>query len=407
MNTFKSLYNTELSKAIGEGKWLTPAYYENPIQLGTLWDIMVSQSSKINEFYSIISRIAQKALISDDRDILKLLFSEAPAGMDIEFHKKLPSSCWNAPIIYRTDQALSGLIYEIQAPGSGWGDLYLYAKCLKELGFKIPDRYFDFPNAYINNIVKATGKNNPKVFHMTDAASVPYSIKYLQAITSSGIHYWGLSPDVKMDEIDCLLAHSATSIVTSNYFKTYIERAKENHIVFGISPNLVFDEKVIYLLPFYRKTRDLFSDDIRQLFPFTTIIEDGGFIDIDDRFVSIEEFVKRPSREKLYYLKYGGPDTNRNWGSRSVYRLDKTDSRKLLSKANELSQKGEIWLLQKDVSKLKSFKLTDDLESILKEKMTIKISGFYGMSEMFGVKVMARHFFKVHGQKDTFVGLGI
>lgn len=41
------------------------------------------------------------------------------------------------------------------------------------------------------------------------------------------------------------------------------------------------------------------------------------------------------------------------------------------------------------------------------QKMYLKLSSFYGKGELIGIKVMGRKHFKVHGQKDTYVGLGI
>lgn len=407
MESFKSIIEEELLRTIGIGAWSLPRYFAKPIFLEkTLLDL-VAKRRVIEDFFDGVITIAQKALKNSDEEIIRILFSEAPAGLDVEYHKNLPPSCWNKPIIYRTDQSISGKIYEVQAPGSGWGDLYLYAIVLKRLGFEVPKMYLDFPLLYAENIINATKKSHPCVFHMLDAASVPYSMRYLQYITSKYMSYWGLSNNVKMNNIDCLISHSVTSSVTSNYFKTYMHMALEGKLVFSTPPNLIFDEKAIYVLPFYKKTKDFFSEEIRSIFPYTAIIENGGFFDENGEFVLIDDFVNRKPHERKYYLKYGGPDTDRNWGSRSVFRLTENDCKKLLSQADILTRKGEVWLIQKDVSKNILDVYSQDIENILHDKNHIKLSGYYGTDRLFGVKIMARHHFKVHGQSDTLVGLGV
>ena len=97
-----------------------------------------------------------------------------------------------------------------------------------------------------------------------------------------------------------------------------------------------------------------------------------------------------------------------NWGSRTVFRLNGNDCERLLMKANALAQKGEIWLIQEDVSQnISDIFYPQDIANILREGNHLKISGYYGIHKLFGIKVMARHHFKVHGQVDTLVGLGI
>lgn len=130
MIDFKSIVEKELSEAIGIGDWRFPKYFDKPINLGIGISNLISEREIIESFFNKVAELTQVALFNQDNEIIQILFSEAPAGLDVEYHKNLPACCWNAPIIYRTDQSLSGKVYEIQAPGSGWGDLYLYAICL-------------------------------------------------------------------------------------------------------------------------------------------------------------------------------------------------------------------------------------------------------------------------------------
>ncbi len=101
---------------------------------------------------------------------------------------------------------------------------------------------------------------------------------------------------------------------------------------------------------------------------------------------------------------------SRNWGSRSVYRLDsmsKDACQRLLFEINKLVQKGEIWLIQEEVSQPSGEFVSEDIQKIIDDKMHVEISVFYGNNCVIGVKIMARQHFKVHGNAGTWVGLGI
>lgn len=401
--------NRNLKETIGTNDLLLPLFLDKPINIGDAKCVELGRGDALKEFLTIVSKIAREAIFEQNTDITDILFSEAPLGLSIDYHKNLPECCWRIPILFRTDESVSGKVYEIQSPGSGWGDLHLYATSYRELGIDVPEEILSFPDKYAQNLILATGKECPKVFHMTDASSVPYSIRYLLGVTNK-LKYWGYSADVNMRNIDCLISHSVISIPSSNYFSDYLRMAADGDMVFAVPPNLIFDEKAIYLLPFYRKTRHYFSDRIRELFPFTTVLENGGFYDENGKFVRADEFSKLSPNERGYYLKYGGPDTNRNWGSRSVFRLSGNDCNEKLESALEKVKEGEVWLLQKDESKIHdSNKISDDLKDLMfKKKLHVKLSCFYGQDdEPMGIKIMARRHFKVHGQTDTFVGLGV
>ena len=401
----KSMIDKELAIKLGEGTFKTPLILDKPVCLGTdICEKMKSQGEVISDFMSTVSHVARMALKSENKTLKKLIFSELCEDTEREYYEKLPDECWMMPDFFRTDQSVAGKIYEIQCPGSGWGDLYLLAQCYKNKGYFVDSLYFDFPQNYARIISEITGKEKPKVFHMLDAASVPHSMRYLMAITADYISYWGIDEKVAMDNVDYVIAHSVKSLMASNFFRSYLKRCAAGELHFGISPNIIFDEKAIYALPFHRLTFDYFTDEIRNLFPFTTVIENDGFFDENGVYHPIQDLMRS---EKIYYLKYGGPDTDRNWGSRAVFRLKGNNIENYLNMACDKTRKGEVWLLQEDVSKKYPVGLSLDLEKLIAKKNHIKLSAYYARNLVLGTKVMARHHFKVHGQNDTYVSIGI
>jgi hypothetical protein len=406
MKNFSDHLKEELVSKIGDGEFQFPLFFEKPISISSeLRKKFLNQKVLIDDFFRISTSIARQSLNSPDSRIKKILFSEPIGGMDVKFHRDLPDCCWNNPIMYRTDQSISGKIYEVQCPGSGWGDFPLFANAFKCTGIEVPPSILFFAKKYAKSISVATQKEIPKVFHMLDASSSPSGMKYLFTQTRPSVKYWGLDKGFSMSDVDYLTAHSSASLITSNFYKSYLSKAIKGDIVFGIPPNLVIDQKAIYLLPFHRDTAEFFSNDIRNLFPFTTLIENNGFLNSYGQFITIEEFSKMHKKDRGYYLKYGGPDLNRNWGSRAVYRLSGNDCKKLLLEASIRSRNGEVWLIQEDVSQNELINTSIDLREIKNNKFHVKLSAFHSNIGMLGIKIMARKHFKVHGQHDTYVGI--
>lgn len=409
----------ELANSIGGGNYQLPLYFDHPIRIGDDMHCLIEkQRILINSFYATVADIARNALSDDNTPLLNILFSDFVAGMDLNYHRNLPECCWRKPVFFRTDQSVSGKIYELQSPGSGWGDIPLLSKALSKLECDLPKKLLSYGDEYAKNIISVTGKEQPKVCHMLDAASAPLGMRYLFAQTRPKLLYWGIDRDVSMDDVHYVAAHSAASLTTSNYFNYYLRLAESGQLVFGISPNLMFDQKAIYLLPFFRLTKDQFIDEIRNIFPFTTYLEINnagqyGFHDSNGEFVNVDEFCKRKKSLRRYFLKYGGTDLSRNWGGRGIFRLDtgaKNDCIEKLGQVRTLVEKGEIWLIQDDSSRFEASEASPDINQIVsthKKSPHIKISAFYGSECAIGVKVMARVHYKVHGQKDTYVGIGV
>lgn len=406
------LLNKELISMIGVGNNRHPMFCAAPIVLGDkIFNGLISQQTLINQFYNIVGQVGKLAIKGELDDIVKrILFSEVVAGMDIAYHSKLDDFAWEPPLFYRTDQSVDGKIFEIQAPGSGWGDLPLMKTILNELGVFDTTSVLDFEQNYVSAFRKLTGKKYPHVGYFLDAASNPTSMRYLLALTHNEIGYWGMDANVQMDDLDCVVAHSASSLTTLNHYRKYYEKATLKKLRFILPPNLLFDQKSIYLLPFLEETKHFFSEEIRQMFPYTTYIYEEKFCLDNGEYISVDDFIALPPSKRRYYLKYGGPNTNKNWGSKSIYRLNRNDCKSLLKRACELSTKGEIWLIQKDITTFSdktSLDYSDEINKIINDGNHIKLSAFYTPYNYLGCKVMYRKHFKVHGQRDTYTGLGI
>ena len=182
----------ELKNKIGVGKFNLPIFIDKPIYLGeNTKSILKKQKVLIRKFLSIVSNIAKNSLKDNSKnEIRKILFSESVLGMDTAYYKSLDDFCWNIPVMFRTDQSIDGKIFEIQSPGSGWGDIPLIYTSLSEKYPEFIEKTRKYVEEYTNFIKKITSSDNPRVAHFEDASSNPTSIKYLKAITSNDIKYW-------------------------------------------------------------------------------------------------------------------------------------------------------------------------------------------------------------------------
>lgn len=365
---------------------------------------LTSQADAIQEFFSKSATIARQALEDDDRKIVDLLFAELPSSVGIEYHKALIPELWHAPSFFRTDQSMSGLIYELQCPGSGWGDFSLLSQAYARLGLKATQAQ-GFNDRFVAQLRTLTGKARPSVLHLIDNASVPWGMRYFIESTRPSIAYWGYDSDVDPLELDLVRTHSFFGLAAENLFRIRLQLAKEGKTKFDLPPNVLFDQKAPLVLPFLADTRAQFSDRVRALFPYTAVLEKDGFVDENGDFVFWDDFVSWPPSRRNYFLKYAGPDVSRNWGSRAVYRLKETHASKRIHEAIADAKVGKPWVIQAGESKKQQVTLLDSSGSVVRESRVEKVSAFYGPGGLIGAKVMYRNHFKVHGQDDTALGL--
>lgn len=359
-----------------------------------------AQHDPIRAFFQNSIEVATAHLHDIGSPIARLLFSELPSHVGVDFHRALPQELWTQPQFFRTDQSVSGKIYEFQAPGSGWGDFELIGRAFQRLGIPAPES-LAFNGRFVSQVRQLTDKDRPAVLHLLDNASAPWAMRFFLQTTSNEIAYWGYDTSVGNMDIDLIRSHSFYGLAAENLFTLRLARAAAGRSKFDIPPHVLFDQKAAMALPFLRETRAAFDDSARAMLPYTSIAERDGFIDESGDFVEWEDFIGRPERQRRYFLKYGGPDVSRNWGSRAVYKLT-SGARKTLDEVRAEVERGIIWLVQTAHSESSEVEFLDPRTgSAARENRVEKLSAFYGPYGYLGAKVMHRNHFKVHGQADT------
>jgi hypothetical protein len=154
-------------------------------------------------------------------------------------------------------------------------------------------------------------------------------------------------------------------------------------------------------LPFWPTTRQFYRDAVRQLFPYTCLVTPEGMVLEDGELLSIAQFCDLPRRDRQFFLKYGGPDLNRNWGAMAVYNLAKLSRRACLQLLQRVTAAPEYWIMQRgctDTCEIEYVTRELDIET---RQVHSKYSCFYGPTGLLAVLAMYETFYKVHGSTET------
>jgi hypothetical protein len=360
-------------------------------------------------FFEVTLKIFHAVIAGQFSPMLcRFLFNNVPECFGLEFHKRLPAQAWTIPTFFRTDESKNGKIFEIQCPGSGWGDLQLLSSTYTLTNSSVALNRYCPSQAVSREIINLVKKDSPSVLHLLDNSSNPISMRFLIATTQPPLRYWGYESSVRNDECDFIRSHSFFGLVNENLFNNRLASAGEGKVIFDLPPVLVFDQKAPLCLPFLEETREFFTDTIRDVLTYSYPVQENGFRDVDGTWVGVQEFVSRPASRRKYFLKYAGCDVSTNWGSRAVFRLNDSKAGELIKRAVQDARRDRFWLIQPEISEKETVRFFERSGGDEREKkMTIKYSCFYGPTELIGLRTMHRNHYKVHGQKDTVVGVAI
>ncbi len=367
------------------------------------WDLYKKRLQLIREFQTTCVDLFRKALDrGKDSFLVHWLLNETPVNLGYNYHKNLEDRHYELPRFFRTDEAGMGKIVEIQCPGSIWGELQLSFEFCEKSGYEVTGLS---PVSHFVEQLKQLVTKDPIVYHMLDHSSAPGGMRYFIEKTRPTVKYWGIDCNIKRSECNFIRSHCIFGLCADIDFKSGMAKAGKG-ITFDLPPHVLFDQKATLALPFWSLTRDHFSDEIRDLFAFTTPLLPGGIELPDGSGMTIEDFSRLPYSKRSYYLKYAGSDASRNWGSKAVFRLSNlkgTECLSLLKQCLSGYESGEIWILQAEV--IHNDRITYLLRNGISETKILraKFSGFYGPFDFIGGMVMHRNFFKVHGQADTVI----
>jgi hypothetical protein len=401
VNTYEwadNLINSSPRYATGFTQLLATKPYRVSAEVRGLYE---ARLPLIRSFQKTSLDIFRAALRDEMRPaVLHWLLNETPDCVGLSYHRRLEDRHFTLPVFFRTDEVTPGRIIEVQCPGSAWGELQVAFEHAAQTGCvgggeSPADRFV----AQLTHFLQVP----PVVDHLLDNSSAPAGMRYFIEKTRPRVIYWGLDRGVRGDDCNFIRTHAFLSICSDKDFLPRLARVGRG-VTYDLPPHILFDNKALMVLPFWSLTRESFSDEIRNLFPFTTPLCPSGIELQDGTRVTVEEFSRFPQSRRSYFLKYAGSSLALNWGSRAVYRLSNLGGGaclEFLRKCLSGYERGEIWLLQAEEAQEDEIEYLTRDGAVRKERLRAKFSGYYGPDGCLGVLVMHRRHFKVHGQEET------
>ena len=369
--------------------------------------------------YAVIRRAQRQALDlfiaslegEADPEIAQTVVSDVGTDHGLAYHAALTERQHRPPVFFRTDEMPGSKITEIQCPGSGWG----LAEQLRDL-YEAHPSTFGSPAHFSTSLASRVAETlrsylgrDPVVHHLVDNASRPHGVTYfIHRLRDQGIPHLYYDGGVGPADCNFIRAHDFISLPTHNFFVERMARCDIGEVYFDLPPSCLFDGKILMALPFWSKTRDAFDDEVRDLFPHTSIIEAGGVVLADGERVTLEAFCAIPQRKREYYIKYAGTDVSINWGSKGVYlasTLSGPKCRALVEGVLADREHGRYWILQEAVRHPEPVVAFGRDGELLETDAYSKLSGFYGPDGLLAIWVMSLRSHKVHGSEDTILSL--
>lgn len=408
MNAYYEFLDRQLNDALGTDLEFNLLLGVKPYQLvPNVLQGFFDRYALIKQFQEITLSLFNASLNGDaDPEIASLILNELPENQGWNYHKEL--NLKDTPLFFRTDEVVPGKICEIQCPASLWGICEQLYHFYNHFGFENTSFNKSVSENFADMLTRYLG-TPPLIHHLTDHSSIPHDVRFfIQQTRKHGLKYFTYDKGVTPYNCNFIRAHIFVGLWTENYASERLARYKAGNLKYDLPPAILFDEKMLYMLPFWHKTRHYYSEQIRDMFPYTQLITPDGFALEDGSKVDMESFCRLSQKQRDYYIKYASSDFLIKWGSKGVY-LASTFSgvkcRDFFENIMKDYHKKRYWIIQK------SYLADDVADYITRNGETIranvhsKISGFYGPAGLMGILMMQRPFYKVHGNEETIVSI--
>ena len=342
-----------------------------------------------------------------DPRLAHLFLCELPPHLVTSHQNLVKEMPIDTPMFFRTDEALLGKMIEVQCPGSMWGVHELLYDHYAAEGVRMSEPTLS--KQFSDALVSVTPDGKPTVLHILDNISHPAGERYfVQRVRSHGaVRYYGYDTRLRTQNCNLLRCHSYKTIVGETFFDERRTRLANKEMRFDLPPVTLFDQKLQMCLPFWEPTRAFYSDAVRDLFPYTCLVEKYGVTLETGERLTIDEFCALPAGRRQYYLKYAGADGSKNWGSRAVYRLASMSHpacKELLGRITA-TDAGEQWMIQCVSAEKETLEYWKRDLTRASLDVYSRVSCFYGPRGLMGIMGMHESFYKVHGGDETIVSL--
>jgi hypothetical protein len=383
---------------------------ERPYQIpGHHWSRLLRNHHVLRQWHATSLELLAASLSGNAPAVLAASFLDhLPDHLGWRHHRTFPAESVRPPLFFRTDEAAGGRVLEVQCPGSLWG----VHEILRDAHMAwASDGSFDVPllSVGFTHQLRSVLQTTPVVHHLLDNSSHPAGERYFIHRARASTRYFGFDADIRPQDCNFVRSHDFPTLLNENFTVERLGKMRNGAQLYDLPPVAIFDQKLLIALPFWDVTRDFYDDDVRAMFPYTTVVTPDGIRLETNDLLRIDQFSNLPRRQRGYYLKYAGSDVSRNWGSRAVYHLGKLSreacNARLVGVLEGYSL-GERWIIQEEQSSSAELSyLTRSGDSATAQGHS-KFSTFYGPSGPLGVLLMVESFYKVHGSSETITTVG-
>jgi hypothetical protein len=342
------------------------------------------------------------------RAVAAALLDHLPDHFGWKHHSHIHLESIDPPVFFRTDQAADGTILEVQCPGSGWGTHEIAQEYYADAGFECAQKTEALSRRFVNALSEHLGCP-PIIQHLLDNSSDPAGERFFIQRARRGARYFGFD-EVRPQDCNFVRTHDFFGLLTENFAAERLRSLGQGGCVYDLPPVALFDQKLLLAFPYWDETREHFSDEVRSLFPYTTIVTPEGLRLENGDWVTLEQFAALSRSKRKYFLKYAGADVARNWGSRAVFRLDTESRDKCLTRlcaAVEHYRMGERWIVQCDCPRDENISFITRAGEIETISAHSKHSTFYGPRGALGAKIVFEKYFKVHMSTESIMTVNL
>jgi len=406
--------NRQISTLAGEENSFTMLFARAPFEMNKDDFIGYEQRYQcIRNFLDTTNQLVYECLREGKHpELYRLIFFGKDKEYVDEQRRWYSNNPNSAPYFFRTDEPIPGVIAEIQCPGSGLAQLGILEQAWNKILNK--NVWPDWKNIVINNIHALTKKNIPRILYLPKSSCTLDASLFYRSLDNKGIIF--VNPLEKgieyknsinkniLEKVDMIRVHSHGFMRSWPAFWEAVQLAKKRQLVIDVPPAIIYNMKLSMALPFWSYTRNYYNDEIRQLFPLTRVIKDGGTIQFEGKNIKYEDYLKLPDKKRNHIIKSSSGTSELDDGGKGVFSLKRTTRKKCAAMFKKIILEyhyGERWIIQEEHNQKYSYSYLNENEQIKNKDGYARFSGFYGPDGIITRRVLFKNYYKVGGSAST------
>ena len=316
-------------------------------------DRLVAQGKLFAQWFSITHQLCLRAY----RDPSFRWFAEIIEG-DINtdavaLHRRAyAENIVTLPVLARADMVDLGTTVEVQVPGSGWG--YMTAIYSTMNGHSVFPGPFRGMGEAIRTVTGSSQSPSAYILYNDPFfREVEYFCSWCQREGIPLRMYFKEVPKpqevrfVRRPPLEDLVSYQGASALIEAHFRGDL----------AIEPNLslLYDQKIAAAFPFDPRIKDEYTDEIRELFPETYLIQDEVTPSFDGRQFSWQDIIGLSRKQRQFIVKFAGAKKGMRAGGKAVYNLSDCNAQEAEQIINQAladwRDHRKPWLIQRRVKK--------------------------------------------------------